>query len=206
LAQKSATEKVSSVLTGPPAGTTKRQGAVSTVLIVDDDGVTRESLAGWFRTAGWQVRTATGCKEALEQALAGMPDHAIIEQRLADGSGLDLLCSLSAIRPGLSSIVLTRYPSVAAAVHAIRLGFRDYLPKPVAWERLSRLFGLPVPTFALPCQNDVSSDASPSLARIEWEHIEATMLACQGNISAAARRLRIHRRSLQRKLQRGAPR
>jgi two-component system response regulator RegA len=135
------------------------------------------------------------------------PAHAIVEQRFADGSGLDLIERLSAMSPGLSAVVVTRYPSVAAAVQAMRLGFRDYLPKPLDWERLGHLFDLPSTDLRSRGSSDTGSDADerPSLARAEWEHIQATLFACGGNISAAARRLHLHRRSLQRKLQRNAP-
>jgi len=180
----------------------------STILIADDERLTRDRIASGFRAAGWVVTVATSYKEALVTAARMPPAHAIVEQRFADGSGLDLIHRLSAIRPGLLAVVLTRYPSVAAAVQAMRLGFRDYLPKPLDWERLAPLFDLPPANPPARGANDTGSDASepPSLARAEWEHIQATLFACGGNISAAARRLHLHRRSLQRKLQRNAPR
>jgi two-component system response regulator RegA len=150
------------------------------------------------------VRVASHCAEALGLAAAVLPEQAIVEQRLVDGSGLELLQRLRAISPSVSGVVLTRYPSIAAAVHAIRLGFRDYLPKPVDWGRLAGLYGVQPPPGARAPANDVDGDAC-TLARLEWEHIQAVLFDCQGNVSAAARVLGVHRRSLQRKLRRIAP-
>src|SRR5262245_29119158 len=116
----------------------------SAILIVDDDVPTRESVVRWFHTARWRVTSAGGCAQAIEAAVVSAPTHAIVEQLLPDGSGLELLRRLRAIHPGISGVVLTRYPSVAAAVHAMRLGFRDYLPKPVDWRYLAGLFDLEV--------------------------------------------------------------
>jgi two-component system response regulator RegA len=175
-----------------------------TVLIVDDDRAVREALARWFEASHWEVRAAARCAEALGLAAATLPEHAIVEQRLVDGSGLELLQRLRAISPAVSGVVLTRYPSIAAAVHAIRLGFRDYLPKPVDWGRLASLYGLRPPAGTRAPANDVDGDGC-TLARLEWEHIQAVLFDCGGNVSAAARVLGVHRRSLQRKLRRIAP-
>jgi two-component system response regulator RegA len=179
-----------------------------TVLIVDDDATARDGLAGWFRGAGWDARIATTCAEALGVAAVAMPDQSIIEARLADGSGLDLFPRLRAIRPGLSGVVLTRYPSIAGAVHAIRIGFRDYLAKPIDWVHMASLFELTPPpnTRSSSPANDTAIDPeSYTLARVEWEHIQSVLFSCCGNISEAARVLGVHRRSLQRKLRRIAP-
>jgi two-component system response regulator RegA len=177
------------------------------VLIVDDDASSRDLVAGWLRSSGWGVRTATTCAEALGIAAMALPDRSIIEQRLADGSGLDLFPRLRALRPGLSGVVLTRYPSIAGAVHAIRIGFRDYLAKPVDWVHMSSLFGVTPPANTASPANDITVEEPESytLARVEWEHIQAVLFSCCGNISEAARVLGVHRRSLQRKLRRIAP-
>jgi two-component system response regulator RegA len=175
-----------------------------TVLIVDDDQPSRDAVAAWFREAGWHVRLTCRCADAVPAATLEPPDHLIVEQRLADGSGLDLLHRLRRVSPRLDAVVLTRYPSIAGAVHAIRLGFRDYLSKPIDWTHLARLFNLRPPGQVSEPANDTQQDAC-TLARIEWEHIQAVLFTCRGNISAAARRLGVHRRSLQRKLRRFAP-
>jgi two-component system response regulator RegA len=178
------------------------------ILIVDDDPCVRESLAQWFRDARWSVRTAERCLQAV--ALAGMvlPSYLIVEQKLCDGTGFDLLSRIRALNPDVVAIVLTRYPSVAAAVHAIRMGFQDYLAKPIEARRVAAVFGAaPALTAAENAANDVfeSDDDRASLARVEWEHIHTVLLDCRGNISEAARVLGLHRRSLQRKLRRLGP-
>lgn len=180
------------------------------VLIVDDDRLSRDRVAGWFRCAGWNVQVATTCAEALGIAAVALPGCGIVEQRLADGSGLDLFPRLRALSPDLDCVVFTRYPSIAGAVHAIRLGFRDYLAKPATREVVSALFGIaPSPPIAaaVPPANDTAEEIPEcqSLARVEWEHIQSVLFACCGNVSQAARLLGVHRRSLQRKLRRIAP-
>jgi two-component system, response regulator RegA len=142
--------------------------------------------------------------------MAGLaaPNYLIVEQKLADGSGFDLLSRVRAVNPEVAAVVLTRYPSVAAAVHAIRMGFQDYLAKPIEARRIAALFGA-APTLGRTesAANDIfESDEEPaSLARVEWEHIHTVLLDCGGNISEAARVLGLHRRSLQRKLRRLGP-
>jgi two-component system response regulator RegA len=135
----------------------------------------------------------------------------IAEQRFADGSAFDLLGRVRETSPAIIGVVLTRTPSIAAAVHAIRSGFRDYLAKPIDPRRLESLLagfvGGPDHAAAVAsAANDVSFDDEPaSLARVEWEHIHTVLLDCRGNISEAARVLGLHRRSLQRKLRRSRP-
>jgi two-component system response regulator RegA len=177
-----------------------------TILIVDDDSAARDLLARWFQGAGWQVRLADTCAVALGIAAVATPEQGIVEQRLPDGSGIDLLPRLRALSPGMTGVVLTRYPSIAAAVRAIRIGFRDYLAKPVDWVHLAALFGISPPSAPLRAPaNDTAAEEARSLARMEWEHIQSVLFNCGGNVSAAARLLRVHRRSLQRKLRRIAP-
>jgi two-component system response regulator RegA len=191
-------------------------GAVNTtqrpptnVLIVDDDPCASESLATWFRTARCSVRTASTCAQAVMMAMSAIPEYLIVEQRLPDGSGFDLLPRMKALNPSVVGLVLTRTPAVAAAVHAIRNGFRDYLAKPIEARRLGVLLGIASPApGAAGAANDVLAfdDEEPaSLARVEWEHIHAVLIDCGGNISEAARVLGLHRRSLQRKLRRNSP-
>ncbi|HVX96904.1 MAG TPA: response regulator [Polyangia bacterium] len=178
------------------------------ILIVDDDSCVRSSLAQSFRDAGWTVRTAERCVQAAALAGLAAPSYLIVEQRLADGSGFDLLARVRATNPNVIAIVLTRYPSVAAAVHAIRMGFQDYIAKPVEARRIAALLGaVPGVGCAEEAANDVfaSDDEPASLARVEWEHIHTVLLDCRGNISEAARVLGLHRRSLQRKLRRLGP-
>jgi len=177
------------------------------ILIVDDDPCARESLAQWFREARWSVRTADRCVTAIALAGSLAPRCLIVEQKLCDGTGFDLLSRIRARTPEVAAIVLTRYPSIAAAVHAMRAGFQDYLAKPIEVRRVAALFGATSLAAGEPVANDVfESDEEPaSLARVEWEHIHTVLLDCRGNISEAARVLGLHRRSLQRKLRRLGP-
>jgi two-component system response regulator RegA len=178
------------------------------ILIVDDDPCVRTSLAQWFRDARWTVRTAERSAQAIAMIGLGAPNYLVVEQRLPDGTGFDVLTRVRAANPEVVAIVLTRYPSVAAAVHAIRMGFQDYLAKPIEARRIAALFGAaPGLTQSDGVANDVfEPDEEPaSLARVEWEHIHTVLLDCGGNISEAARVLGLHRRSLQRKLRRLGP-
>jgi two-component system response regulator RegA len=184
-----------------------RPNTPRSVLIVDDDPCASEGLARWFRTAQCSVRTASSCSQAASLAVTGIPDFLIVEQRLPDGQGFDLLPRMRALNPAVVGIVLTRSPAIAAAVHAIRSGFRDYLAKPIEPSRLGCLLGVGEPGAAT-AANDVAlpeDDEPASLARVEWEHIHTVLLDCRGNISEAARVLGLHRRSLQRKLRRNGP-
>ncbi|HVZ72236.1 MAG TPA: response regulator [Polyangia bacterium] len=184
------------------------------LLLVDDDPVVREPMVRWFRDAGWKVNFAETCAHAVSLAAIGAPDFVVVEQRLPDGSGFDLLPRVRAYNPRVVGVVVTRIPSIAAAVHAIRNGFKDYLAKPMDAQRLASFLGASpeVETLAgkMPgAANDVDvSDLDgcrASLARIEWEHIHSVLLGCHGNVSEAARVLGLHRRSLQRKLRRNGP-
>jgi two-component system response regulator RegA len=140
-------------------------------------------------------------------AVTAIPEYLIVEQRLPDGSGFDLLPRIRALNPSVVGVVLTRTPAIAAAVHAIRTGFRDYLAKPMEARRVGILLGLAAPGPGVSAANDVAfeEEESASLARVEWEHIHAVLIDCGGNISEAARVLGLHRRSLQRKLRRNSP-
>jgi two-component system, response regulator RegA len=193
--------------------TQRNQTSPRSVLIVDDDPGVREPAARWFRDAGWKVNTAETCCNAISLAAMGAPENVIVEQRLPDGSAFDLLARLRVFNPGVVGVVLTRIPSIAAAVHAIRTGFRDYLAKPMDPARLGALLGVTASVETLRgnlpgAANDVLDEAgtrAASLARVEWEHIHSVLLGCRGNVSEAARILGLHRRSLQRKLRRNGP-
>jgi two-component system response regulator RegA len=182
--------------------------------LVDDDLAARESSARWFREAGWKVNVAETFAHAVSLAAMGAPDYFVSEQRLADGTAFDLFTRLRAFNPGVVGLVVTRIPSIAAAVHSIRHGFRDYLAKPVDPCRLAAFLGAAPNVETLSGQipgaaNDVDAfdhgGQRASLARVEWEHIHSVLLGCRGNVSEAARVLGLHRRSLQRKLRRNGP-
>jgi two-component system response regulator RegA len=172
------------------------------ILLVDDDEVFVQRLARAFRDRGYDTKTASDYESAMALARAESPELAVVDLRMPGRSGLELVRDLKNIDPATSILVLTGYGSIATAVEAIRLGAKDYLPKPADIEDI-----LAALNRAGDDKKVMPSDFQPpSLARAEWEHIHRVLQDCEGNVSEAARRLGIHRRSLQRKLQRYPPR
>lgn len=168
------------------------------VLLVDDDAVFRSRLARALQRRGCETLEAAGPAEAWARAAAGGLAAALLDLRMPEGSGLDLLSRLAALEPAPRVVVLTGYGSIPIALEAVRRGAAHVLQKPAALEEiLAALQGAPPPAAGLEI---------PSLDRVEWEHIQRVLADSGGNISEAARRLGLHRRSLQRKLERGAPR
>jgi two-component system response regulator RegA len=167
------------------------------ILLVDDDEVLRERLAQAIRARGYEVRTAGSAEEALREATRESPEMAVLDLKMPGMSGLDLLRELRQHDPATRVLMLTGYGSIATAVQAVREGAVGYLPKPAdADEILAALAGK---------EAAARAGDTPSLARAEWEHIQRVLADCGGNISEAARRLGIHRRSLQRKLHKYPP-
>ncbi len=172
------------------------------ILVVDDDEILRSRMSRAFRDRGLEVRSAANVDEALEIARAEPPELAVIDLRMPGRSGLELVRALKELDPATRMVVLTGYGSIATAVEAMRLGATNYLPKPAdADDVLAALFPEGGPEVGL-----AEDPAAPSLARAEWEHINRVLSDCGGNLSEAARRLGVHRRSLQRKLQKHPPR
>ncbi|QRK09982.1 response regulator transcription factor [Archangium violaceum] len=181
--------------------TSPTPGHAPTLLLVDDEAVFRERLARAFRERGFEVSTAGSYDEALALATRESPELAVVDLRMPGRSGLELVRALHALDASTRVIVLTGYGSIATAVEAVKLGAFNYLPKPADVDDLVLAFsrGPGEPT-------QVTEDFQPpSLARAEWEHIQRVLADCGGNISEAARRLGLHRRSLQRKLQKYPP-
>ncbi len=173
-----------------------------TIMLVDDDDVFRQRLVRAFERRGYRTHGADGPAAALALAQQHHPGQAVVDLRMPGGSGLELVKALKAMHPAMRIVVLTGYGSIATAIEAIRLGATYYLPKPASAEDIIAAFlreQLP-PLEAVP-----GNEPAPSLARAEWEHINRVLTDCGGNISEAARRLGIHRRSLQRKLQKYPP-
>ncbi|NVJ20527.1 MULTISPECIES: response regulator transcription factor [Myxococcus] len=167
------------------------------VLVIDDDEPYRERLVKAFGRKGFAAHGAGSAKEALERARVLRPGYAVIDLRLPDGSGLDLVRELKALDSRTTMVVLTGYGSIATAVEAVRRGATHYLAKPVDVDDILLAFA----GATLPAGEAVALEHQvPSLARAEWEHIQRVLADCGGNISQAARLLRIQRRSLQRKL------
>lgn len=165
-------------------------------LVVDDDERFRERLAKSLRLRGYTVFTAGNHQEALHLAEQHLPTHATVDLRLPEAHGLDILRDLRARVPQIRIVVLTGYGSIATTVEAMRLGAIDYLTKPTDTDRILAAFNMEQ-------QPDLNQDDNftiPSLARLEWEHIERVLRECNGNISMAARVLGMHRRTLQYKL------
>ncbi len=166
-----------------------------TLLLVEDDETFRTRLARALRDRGLVVFEAGTAEAAIAQARVDTPELAVVDLRLPHASGLDVVRELVALDPTTAVVVLTGYGSIATALEAMRLGARHYLAKPAhADQILAALEGGAAPASAS------SLDDVPSLARVEWEHIQRVLHDCDGNISQAARLLGLHRRSLQRKL------
>jgi len=161
-------------------------------LLVDDDEVFRTRLAKALQTRGLSVHGVGDAGAALDWLKTNHPDAAIVDMRMPGLSGLELVPRLTSRRPGIRIVVLTGYGSIATAVEAVRRGAVNYLTKPLDTDQILAAFDRPVES------PDV--EAIPSLARVEWEHIQRILHDCDGNISLAARKLGLHRRSLQRKL------
>ena len=172
------------------------------ILLVDDDDVFRSRMARAFVERGYEVTTAADADSAIELARADSPEMAVIDLKMPGKGGLELLKALHEIDPNTRVVVLTGYGSIATAIDAVRLGATYYLAKPADADEILAAFARgQAPPLDPP---DVDYKA-PSLARAEWEHINRVLSDCGGNISEAARRLGIHRRSLQRKLHKYPP-
>ena len=173
-----------------------------TLLLVDDSLPFRERLARAFRDRGFHVCTAGNYDEAMSLASEIVPDMAVVDLRMPGPSGLNLVRDLKSLHPEARILVLSGFGSIATAIDAVRLGATNFLPKPAdADDILAALERGEAEVSELP----ETEPETPSLARAEWEHIHRVLADCGGNISECARRLGIHRRSLQRKLQKRAP-
>ena len=167
-----------------------------TILVVDDDDVFRARLVRAFSDRGLDARGAATASAAIAAATADSPELAVVDLRMPDRSGLDVVRELKARDSTTNVVVLTGYGSIATALEAVRLGATHYLTKPADADEILRAFDRAGPgpeAVQLP-------ERAPSLARAEWEHIQRVLTDCNGNVSQAARVLGLHRRSLQRKL------
>ena len=170
------------------------------LLIVEDDKSFLLRLARAMETRGFEVRTAESVAEGLLQVEKSAPAFAVVDMRLADGNGLDVISALNNRRPEARAIILTGYGNIATAVTAVKLGAVDYLSKPVdADDVVAALLALEGKK-ATPPEHPMSAD------RVRWEHIQRIYELCGRNVSETARRLNMHRRTLQRILAKRAPR
>jgi two-component system response regulator RegA len=166
------------------------------LLIVEDDRPLRERLAKAFEDRGFEVRSAATGRDARSIVAEEPPECVVLDLRVGDENGLDLIPALLDADPETRIVVLTGYGSVATAVEALRRGATHYLTKPADADEIMAAFerrrgASPPPTPPL---------QPMSLDRVEWEHINRVLVDCGGNVSEAARILGLHRRSLQRKL------
>jgi two-component system response regulator RegA len=176
--------------------------ACASILLVDDDAPFRTRLARALTARGCAVTQATDAAEAQQVAQTAPPTAAVVDLKLVGASGLEIIRDLRARLPGLRIVMLTGYGSIATALEAVRCGAQDYLTKPAdADQVLAALRGESVPHE----QPRSLPEETPSLDRVEWEHIQRVLADCGSNISQAARVLGIDRRSLQRKLAKYPP-
>jgi two-component system response regulator RegA len=172
-----------------------RADATRLVLVVDDDRRFAETLARALERRGWTTRVAHDVDSALAAARKHPVDAAVVDLRLGEEDGLGLVEPLLAIGPRIRIVVLTGYASIATAVKAIKLGADDYLAKPVTASAVADALLRGSKSAAPP---PVAEPMSPR--RLEWEHIHRVLTEHGGNVSATARTLKMHRRTLQRKL------
>ena len=171
-----------------------------TLLIVEDDKSFLLRLARAMEARGFEVRTAESVGEGLQQVEASAPAFAVVDMRLGDGNGLDVISALKLRRPEARAIILTGYGNIATAVNAVKMGAVDYLSKPAdADDVVAALLALEGRK-ADPPEHPMSAD------RVRWEHIQRIYELCGRNVSETARRLNMHRRTLQRTLAKRAPR
>jgi two-component system response regulator RegA len=167
------------------------------VLLIDDDEVFVRVLARALGARGLAVTTAGNRVDALAAARETSPDFIVLDLKLGDDNGLALIPELLERQPEVRILLLTGYASIATAVEAIKRGAWDYLAKPVDADQVLQAMRSGARTAAGPA---ALTFAAPPLKRLEWEHIQRMLAECDGNISEAARRLGMHRRTLQRKL------
>lgn len=169
------------------------------LVIVDDDKAFLLRLGRAMETRGFEVRMASSVAEGVELIRQKPPAFAVVDMRLEDGNGLDVIGELARLKPDARAIVLTGYGNFATAVTAVKLGAVDYLAKPADADEVTDALLAPANSKAPPPENPMSAD------RVRWEHIQRVYELCNRNVSETARRLNMHRRTLQRILAKRAP-
>ena len=182
------------------AETDEALGEDRSLLIVDDDKPFLTRLARAMESRGFAVETVESVEEAQAKVKAAAPAYAVVDMRLGDGNGLDVVSAIREKRADPRTVILTGYGNIATAVTAVKLGAIDYLAKPAdadeVYAALTRTKGEKIE----PPENPMSAD------RVRWEHIQRVYEMCDRNVSETARRLNMHRRTLQRILAKRAPR
>jgi two-component system response regulator RegA len=183
------------------SGTDVKTNPKPSVLLVDDDARLRSRMARAFEERGYEAQQADGYDAALAIAAEESTEFAVVDLRMPGKSGLEVVRELHRVDPATKIVVLTGYGSIATALEAMRLGATHYLTKPADVDEVIASFDRDAaePVADVEAAEDAEPE-TPSLARVEWEHIQRVLTDCDGNITKAAERLGIHRRSLQRKL------
>ncbi len=170
------------------------------LLVVDDDAPLRTRLGRALEQRGFEVAMAAGVQEAAAAVRAKAPAFAVLDMRLEDGTGLTVVEQIRNARPESRIVMLTGYGNIATAVAAVKAGAVDYLPKPADADDVVRALLARPDAAPPPPENPMSAD------RVRWEHIQRVYELCGHNVSETARRLNMHRRTLQRILAKRAPR
>ena len=171
----------------------------NSLLIVDDDNPFRERLARAMEKKGFTVSQAQGVKVGIEAVKSKKPAFAVVDLRLGDGNGLEVVKEIQTTNPESRIIMLTGYGNIPTAVAAIKEGAIDYLAKPADADDVEKALLADPKTKAQPPENPMSAD------RVKWEHIHRVFELCNRNVSETARRLKMHRRTLQRILSKRSP-
>jgi len=169
------------------------------LLIIDDDEPFRTRLARAMERRGFVVTAVDSVASGIAAARERPPAFAVVDLRLADGSGLDVVAALRDVRPGARVVVLTGYGNIATAVAAVKAGAVDYLAKPADADQIEAALLTPEGSRPKPPEQPMSAD------RVRWEHIQRVYELCDRNVSETARRLSMHRRTLQRILAKRSP-
>jgi two-component system response regulator RegA len=170
------------------------------LLFVDDDAPLRRNMARALEKEGFTVALASSVHEAYEVAGEFQPDLAVVDLNLGDGHGMELVGGLQDLRPGIRVVVMTGYDSIASSLVALRAGAVGYLAKPVQPKDVIAALSGNAPEVIDAGDQPMSAD------RVRWEHIQRVFEQCNRNVSETARRLNMHRRTLQRILSKRAPR
>ena len=174
--------------------------ADKTLLIVDDDNPLRDRLARAMEKKGFQVNQAESVQKGISQAKNIPPAFAVIDLRLGDGNGLEVVKEIRKLKKDSRVVMLTGYGNIPTAVEAVKAGAIDYIPKPADADDVENALLASSESKAIPPENPMSAD------RVKWEHIHRVFELCNRNVSETARRLKMHRRTLQRILSKKSPR
>ena len=174
--------------------------ADKSLLIVDDDNPLRDRLARAMEKKGFQVNQAESVQKGISQAKNAPPAFAVIDLRLSDGNGLEVVKEIRNLKKDSRVVMLTGYGNIPTAVEAVKAGAIDYIPKPADADDVENALLASSESKAIPPENPMSAD------RVKWEHIHRVFELCNRNVSETARRLKMHRRTLQRILSKKSPR